>query len=225
MSQLLKQKSGGGNTGGGGGSKDYSGDTSCRYCKAKDHIVTACPKIAAKDKENKSPGGGGKLKDPKGKSKHWTKVPPKDGDPHTKSNTKDGVCQTYQYCGVCKRWRTGVGSHLTAQHVKKDASKTTPAGHTAKIDDQDQTYPFGMWSGSVEGVTTYPFDIWCAPTDGASTEAGSIEEPSMDDVSFDNPPMPEEDVPIAKEVPMDVEDDDSVHLEPDKHPKGSPGCN
>ena len=184
----VNQKIGDGGTGGGGsGPKDYSKDASCRYCKAKDHIVTACPKIAAKDKENKSPGGGGKLKDPKGKSKHWTKVPPKDGDPHTKDSCKDGVCQTYQYCGVCKRWRTGVGSHLTAQHVKKDASKTPPAGNAAKIEDHNQTYPFGMWSGSVEGVSTYPYGIWCAPMGGASTEDGSVEEPSMDDLSLDSP--------------------------------------
>ena len=59
VGQLLNQSKPNGG-GGGGGPKDYSQDTSCRYCKEKDHIVTNCPKLAAKNKENKHPGGGGK---------------------------------------------------------------------------------------------------------------------------------------------------------------------
>ena len=39
-------------------------------------------------------------------------------------------------------------------------------------------------------------------------------------------PVENDDASVHEDDPMEEEvDDDFVHIEPDKHPKGSPGCN
>ena len=93
QTQVSQLKVGGQGTPGGGtpSPRDTSQDTSCRYCKAKDHIVDNCPKLAAKNK------GKGGVKQPSpapagSQTKHWTKVPPVTGAPHTQSVCKDGTC-------------------------------------------------------------------------------------------------------------------------------------
>ena len=52
--------------------------------------------------------------------KHWTKTPPKSGEPEQK--VVDGT--THFYCGKCRRWNK---THKTAAHVKK----TQPEANTA----------------------------------------------------------------------------------------------
>ena len=126
---------------------DTSGDTSCRYCKEKDHILPNCPKLAAKNaKEGKASHGsksstGGSVD---GKAKHWTKVPPKNPNLTTVEFTSNGTTTIHKWCDTCKRWRSGPKAHLTAEHVR-NPSKSTPQANSAAVPEV-ATYPFGLWS-------------------------------------------------------------------------------
>ena len=46
-------------------------------------------------------------------SKHWRRIPPKNGEPKVKSI--DGV--EWKYCHFYRRWNTGNKAHTTDKHV------------------------------------------------------------------------------------------------------------
>jgi len=205
QTQVSQLKVNQGTTPGGGKlpPKDTSQDTSCRYCKAKDHIIDNCPKLAAKNKlsggdkkppPNPSPAGS--------KTKHWTKTPPVTGAPHTQSVCKDGACVAYKWCSTCKRWRSGAGAHLTEEHKKKNPSKSPPvAGNTTQLTptEETQTYPFGMWNSYIKAPPVPPsqqFGLFACmhtvPVNSADEmETGSIEYlPKQDTTTIPNPNLP-----------------------------------
>ena len=145
---------GGRGTPGGGAPKDYSGDSMCRYCKATDHKMDTCAKLIAKNKAVAASGGARPGPPSDSKTRHWRSAP-RDGEPNVKVALVDGKSATYTYCGTCKRWRTGPGSHLTAQHVVKQLLTTTPGASAAAA---SIPAPSGI------DPLTNPWGLWCAPT-------------------------------------------------------------
>ena len=147
----LFQSQGGGSNSGGRTNVDHSQDNGCRYCKAKDHTLDKCPKLAAK---NKKQGGGSQSSSTTGGGKSWKKTAPKNGESEVKKVTKgDGTTDTFKWCGKCKRWRNGAGAHVTSEHKSKASMSQTTSQVTPFI--SDNTYPFGLWIGATD--STLPF--------------------------------------------------------------------
>jgi transcriptional regulator NrdR family protein len=115
-----------------GGAGDGNGGTRCYNCNEMGHMSRDCPR-------NRTSSG--------------SRVPPKDGEPQTK--TIDGASQSW--CGVCRRWTKGDKEHLTAGHVRRERAAPgpgpTPAPAPAPAPAQAPVLAPAV--GGLEGSTPY----------------------------------------------------------------------
>ena len=114
----------------GGTTRDLS-QVECHYCHKKGHYKSNCPSLA-----NKSSAGTSSTTPTESgtKPKHWTRTPPSDSEPSTKTVTVEGKGLLFKWCKTCKRWRSGPKAHLTEEHKKKNSPATTHAGNTLQSD-------------------------------------------------------------------------------------------
>lgn len=112
----------------------------CNYCHKKGHYKANCPTLAAKA-AGTTPNAA--APPASGKSKHWSKIPPSDTEPHTKTVTTDGKSAVFKWCKHCRRWRSGAKAHLSDQHRKKAAA--TQSGNT--LQDASGGVNFGLFAG------------------------------------------------------------------------------
>jgi hypothetical protein len=100
-----------------------SSDIECNYCHESGHVVATCPKLAAKKAKESGTTAGED-------TKHWTKLPPAEGEPLSKTITGDGPQVQYKLCARCRRWRAGEKVHTTDEHRTRAelsmASSQTP---------------------------------------------------------------------------------------------------
>ena len=135
----------------------------CFNCGADDHLRKDCPKPPQNtnsDNSGTSTGGTGR---------HWTKIKPADGEPHTK--TVNG--EEYMYCDKCGRWRKGDNKHLTANHKTKaqiqgNGGSANVAGMTG-VPDPDPATPttggFTAVGGSLQMMQGLFTGAICLPVD------------------------------------------------------------
>jgi hypothetical protein len=115
----------------------------CNYCHKKGHYKSNCPTLAAKAAGTTPTAAALPAS---GKAKHWSRVPPADSDPHTKTVTTDGKSAVFKWCKHCRRWRSGPKAHLTEQHRKKTAGAATiQSGNT--LQDASGGVNFGLFAG------------------------------------------------------------------------------
>lgn len=103
----------------------------CNYCKEKGHYKADCPVLKAK---NSSKDSNLKVDESNGskesKAKHWTRVPPKEGEPNVKTMNVEGKEIVAKYCARCRRWKTGDKAHTTEEHVSRKTMTDGPAAHS-----------------------------------------------------------------------------------------------
>jgi hypothetical protein len=96
-------------------------DVECNYCHEKGHVVATCPKLAAKKAKESAP-------QTPSNTKHWTKVPPAEGEPLSRIVTADGQPILYKFCARCHRWRAREKGHTTEEHrTRAELSMATPS--------------------------------------------------------------------------------------------------
>jgi hypothetical protein len=147
----------------------------CHYCHKKGHYKSNCPALAAKaagtTPTTTAPSANGK-------AKHWSRVPPSDTEPSTKTVTTDGKSAVFQWCKHCRRWRSGPKAHLTEQHRKKASS-----GPSANVlQDTSGGVHFGLFTGTSTESTLDPdfvTDFFASHSDPTmSTEGDATSEDS-----------------------------------------------
>ena len=155
----------------------------CNYCHKKGHYKSNCPTLAAKS-SGTSTTSTSEAK-PTGKAKHWSRVPPSDSDPHTKTVTTDDKSAVFKWCKHCRRWRSGPKSHLSEQHRKKNGDG--PSGNSLQPASVASTgINFGLFTGASDPsmdpdfVTNFFASHSVDPTmspEGAETPEGADSSP------------------------------------------------
>ena len=159
-------------------SERTSNNVECNYCHKKGHYKSNCPILAAKNNGTSTESSSNHEGSKGDKPKHWTRTPPSDSEPHTKTVSTEGKTVTFKWCKHCRRWRSGLKAHLTEEHKKKATSGQQHNGNT--LHHQATGINFGLFTGE-----TYLDD------DGAS-EKGFLEtfysrhSPSDDDQNKSN---------------------------------------
>ena len=149
-----------------GGDRDLS-NVECHYCHKKGHYKSSCPSLANKSSAGTpAPSIAGKTDKPK----HWTRTPPADSDPQTKSVTVEGKSILFKWCQTCKRWRSGAKAHLTNEHKKRTAPATTLAGNSL----QSEGINFGLFPAETPVLADRPLP-------GGFLEAFYLHHPPPDD--------------------------------------------
>ena len=123
----------------------------CHECGKKGHIRPKCPNLAKTRDGSTEQKGRRKPADGAG---HPSKIPPKAGEPHTKTIQLQGRDVTVKYCEKCALWRSGKKSHLTAEHTDSDA--TAPVvSHTLRTEGAPESgTPFGsLFTGEITQST------------------------------------------------------------------------
>ena len=110
----------------------------CHECGAKGHIRPNCPKLKKKGTETDAKGKKAKSGDET--EVHPSKIPPKAGEPHSKTIQVSGRELVVKFCEKCAVWRSGKKAHLTSEHV--DADKKKIEANTLQIHGQLGYGPF-----------------------------------------------------------------------------------
>jgi hypothetical protein len=137
--------------------------TECHYCHESGHVVATCPKLATKKAKqdatppHSQPCGGED-------TKHWTKEPPAEGEPLTKTLLVEGTQVTYKFCAQCRRWRAGDKAHTTEEHRTRaelsDAStmqSPNNQGNLGSVSGLGLSFGLGgLFVGSTDLSTDHP---------------------------------------------------------------------
>jgi hypothetical protein len=156
----------------GGSNRDLS-HIECHYCHKKGHYKSNCPSLANKSSTGTSDATTSGKSD---KPKHWTRTPPSDTDPHTKSVTVEGKSIVFKWCKTCKRWRSGAKAHLSDEHKKKNGPATTHAANSLHSE--------GINFGLFPAETDFVYDDH--PIPGGFLESFYAHCPPPDDVDDDS---------------------------------------
>ena len=148
LQQGSKDKPSSSGSSGGTTDRDLS-NVECHYCHKKGHYKSSCPSLANKSSPTTPASTTAGTTN---KPKHWTRTPPADSEPQTKSVTVEGKTILFKWCQTCKRWRSGPKAHLTTEHKKKNAPATTQAGNSLQSDGIN----FGLFPAETEFFADRP---------------------------------------------------------------------